>query len=160
MNELILWSKGVRFVGLVAIAGQLDRPVRELKHERVPPFTPPALCHLTALDDDVLTSNDGSWRAPPARRPRRRCQSSRSFCHPERRTCTVHAITARQPAWKRVVVHGWLRAVEVVAVDAERSTGAADASGRSPLVAVRSMEGLGRTTWLAQPDTHCGECTW
>ena len=44
----------LRVVPSIGVARQLDTPVRELEHERVPPLRAPVFCHPRALQDEVL----------------------------------------------------------------------------------------------------------
>src|SRR6266496_1380053 len=53
-QDVILVREPVRVVPSIGVARQLDTPVRELEHERVPPLRAPVFCHPRALQDEVL----------------------------------------------------------------------------------------------------------
>src|SRR4029453_7875370 len=53
-NELILRCVPIRVRTLISVARQLQRPVRELKDERIPPLGAPSLCDLPPLQNNVL----------------------------------------------------------------------------------------------------------
>src|SRR6266446_3482333 len=53
-QDVILVRESVRVVPSIGVARQLDTPVRELEHERVPPLRAPVFCHPRALQDEVL----------------------------------------------------------------------------------------------------------
>src|SRR5258708_2653845 len=53
-QDVELVRKTVRVVPSIGVARQLDTPVRELEHERVPPLRAPVFRHPRALQDEVL----------------------------------------------------------------------------------------------------------
>src|SRR5712691_475298 len=53
-QDVVLVREPVRVVPSIGVARQLDTPVRELEHERVPPLRAPVFRHPRALQDEVL----------------------------------------------------------------------------------------------------------
>src|SRR6266705_6465195 len=53
-QDVVLVREPLRVVPSIGVARQLDTPVRELEHERVPPLRAPVFRHPRALQDEVL----------------------------------------------------------------------------------------------------------
>src|SRR5712692_6104621 len=53
-QDVILVREPVRVVPSIGVARQLDTPVRELEHERVPPLRAPVFCHPRALQNKIF----------------------------------------------------------------------------------------------------------
>src|SRR5262249_56402648 len=53
LDDMVAMGKAVGLFGVVSIAGQRQRPIRELEGQRIPSLASPALRHAGPLDDHV-----------------------------------------------------------------------------------------------------------